>query len=239
MFTRHRNQASRPKRCLLPLFALAAVLAVGSLRADGSDTARIQDLLEQAEAGNAAAQYELGMAYESGLDVEPDQDKALEYYYLAANQGHAAAQNEVGNSFHGQARFDEAFPWYVKSAEGGDFWGIHNLASMYERARGVPTDEAKAIVLYRQAADLGNADSMWNIAILYANGRQTPNDMYKACVWVHRANTGFKNSEGLDDRAQRVFRRTEDSIMQMPYVLTEDELVRCKTEADSWQPKGT
>lgn len=217
---------------LLVTAALGIVLAASAQSDEGST--EVQDLIAQAEKGNAVAQYELAMAYEHGVGVETSATKALEYYRLAANQGHAAAQNEVGNSFHGQGRFVEALPWYEKSSEGGDFWGIHNLAYLYDQGRGVVTNEEKAISLYQRAANLDNADSMWNMAMLYANGRQIPTDLHAACVWTHRAVTSFDNKKELDSREKRVRRHAKDSILLLQYETTEDQMTTCKNEAAAW-----
>ena len=49
--------------------------------------------------GNADAQCNLGRCYESGQGVEKDLKKAVQYYKLAANQGHLFAQNNLALCF--------------------------------------------------------------------------------------------------------------------------------------------
>ena len=52
----------------------------------------LNELLEQAEQGNAEAQYKLGICYFLGRGVEKDPAKAVRWFKKAAEQGHANAQ---------------------------------------------------------------------------------------------------------------------------------------------------
>jgi TPR repeat protein len=74
---------------MLPLFVLMAVTAFG---ADFSDT------LKKADAGNADAAYEVGLAYLNGDGAEQDEAKALVYFEKAAYKGHSEAQYELGQA---------------------------------------------------------------------------------------------------------------------------------------------
>ena len=50
-----------------------------------------------AESGNIYAQHSLGLMFEKGQGVNQDYEKALHWYYLAAEQGLMAAQNNIGS----------------------------------------------------------------------------------------------------------------------------------------------
>ena len=52
--------------------------------------------LPLAEQGNADAQSNLGLMYESGQGVPQDYKEAIKWYRLAAEQGHALAQTITG-----------------------------------------------------------------------------------------------------------------------------------------------
>ena len=54
------------------------------------------ELLARAKAGDARAQNELGEMYENGRGVKQDPAKAAHWYQLAAHQGFAAAQLNLG-----------------------------------------------------------------------------------------------------------------------------------------------
>ena len=51
------------------------------------------------EKGGADAQFGLGLLYQHGLGVSRDPVKAIELFWLAAGQGHEAAQHELGLIF--------------------------------------------------------------------------------------------------------------------------------------------
>ena len=58
-------------------------------------------LRESAEQGDAAAQYNLGVRYDTvryytGAGVPRDDAEAVRWYRLAADQGHAGAQSHLG-----------------------------------------------------------------------------------------------------------------------------------------------
>ena len=52
-----------------------------------------------AEQGEASAQYNLGLAYYTGLGVEQDYETANQWFVSAAEQGHAYAQYSLGMSY--------------------------------------------------------------------------------------------------------------------------------------------
>ncbi|MEC9455148.1 MAG: sel1 repeat family protein, partial [Pseudomonadota bacterium] len=49
-------------------------------------------LLPHAEAGDAAAQYEVGLMLDSGRGTAPDAGAAAQWFLAAAEQNHALAQ---------------------------------------------------------------------------------------------------------------------------------------------------
>ena len=49
---------------------------------------------------------------------------------------------------------------------------MNNLGAMYQEGRGgLALDDAKAVELYRKAADLGNPGAMVHLAFMYETGR--------------------------------------------------------------------
>jgi adenylate cyclase len=56
-------------------------------------------LLDEAESGNASAQYRLGKAYRDGVGGERDLAAAAECFRLAAEQGYAKAQRHLGTCY--------------------------------------------------------------------------------------------------------------------------------------------
>ena len=77
-------------------------------------------LLEQAEAGDSDAQYNVGLQYEKGLNVEKSYMKAaewyakaaeLELYKIAAESGIPHAQHMTGIMLYNDKKYEEAFGW--------------------------------------------------------------------------------------------------------------------------------
>lgn len=68
-----------------------------------------EQLIPKAEAGNAQAQYQLGQIYEKGLVMEEKSpEQAVQWYRMAAEQGHEGAQQALrrieGAAAHGDAK---------------------------------------------------------------------------------------------------------------------------------------
>ena len=122
------------------LFAAAlsfAFAAAGSALADpiadrdaGNAAWKAQDYdeaarhwLAAAEAGNAAAQNNLGFLYRKGFGVGKDEDEAARWYLRAANQGLVDAMTNLGMLYDegwGVPRdFVESYKWFLLAVRGG------------------------------------------------------------------------------------------------------------------------
>ena len=85
---------------LLAIFGCAQVaFATDTTEQVEETTMTIAELQSAAEAGDAEAQYQLGMDYLSGYDVEQDYALAAVWYEKAAEQGHMNAQTELGTLY--------------------------------------------------------------------------------------------------------------------------------------------
>ncbi|WP_010606691.1 tetratricopeptide repeat protein, partial [Pseudoalteromonas maricaloris] len=87
-------------------------------------TPETQVLIEKAQSGDADAQCNLGVMYEKGKGVAQSDEKAVEYYRLAAEQGNARGQCYLGVMYRqgkGVAQSDEkAVEYFQLAAEQGD-----------------------------------------------------------------------------------------------------------------------
>lgn len=113
----------------------------------------------RAEAGDAIAQYNLGVLYNEGIGTQRNYHEALKWFRMAADQGDADAQNNLGIMYYeGQGvgkNYSQAFHWYTLAAEQGHVAAQYNLGIMYEQGIGTQKDRAKAKQWYRRAADQG------------------------------------------------------------------------------------
>jgi TPR repeat protein/uncharacterized RDD family membrane protein YckC len=113
----------------------------------------------------------------------------------AANQGDAAAQNNLGLHYEigwGVPKdLGKAAELYQKAADQGNARAQTNLGSLYQSGQGVPKDLKKAADLYQKAADQGNADAQTNLGSLYQSGQGVPKDLEKAAdLYQKAANQG-------------------------------------------------
>ena len=152
--------------CSIAIALLAS--AACSKRTTESARAEFASLRAKAEAGNAAAQFDLGIMYRTGDGVPKDAVEAVKWYRLAAEQGNAKAQTNLGLMY---ANGDgvpkdqtEAVKWYRKAAEQGNTNAQYNLGNMYNRGEGVPRDLVQAHMWWNIAGAKGNEGAKKNLA---------------------------------------------------------------------------
>lgn len=211
---------------------LAVALAVPlTVRAQEGLSPQVTDLMSRAANGDPAAQFGLGNAYDGGLGVPRDGQKAMHWYLLSAEQGHAEAQNSVGSGFQAERRFAEALPWYERAAAQHHALATNNLAYLHDLGLGVPQDRQRAFKLYSQAADLGWAPAMWNMANMYGAGQVGAQpDLFEACVWTLRAGQHASVAERqLHGQVRKVTSMLERR-------LSSEQLITCRQLAKSWVP---
>ncbi len=94
--------------------------------------------------------------YRQGRGVPQDDAEAVRWYRLAAEQGHASAQYNLGVMYadgRGVPQDDvEAVRWFQLAAEQGYAGAQYNLGVMYGTGRGVPQDDETAHMWLNLAA---------------------------------------------------------------------------------------
>ncbi len=119
----------------------------------------VRALRQAAEAGDADAQYNLGVLYVNGEGTPQDFDEAYRWYHLAAEQGHPMAQAVLGGMYffgRGILKDDlEAVRWYRRAAEQGNEVAQGFLGRMYANGEGVPQDLVLAHMWYNIAGANG------------------------------------------------------------------------------------
>lgn len=117
---------------------------------------KLQDLTKKAEQGDIDAQYELGCLYRSGK--HRNYSAALLWLLKAAEQGHAASQNAVGEIFlwnkKKQLRDEKkAFYWFLKAAEQGEAQAYFNLSKVYFEGKGCAENFEESTYWLQKAAE--------------------------------------------------------------------------------------
>jgi hypothetical protein len=158
---------------IMPLRAVAAATDDGEKAYERGDyAAAIAAFEKAAAAGDADAQFNLGVMYEAGQGVAQDHARALAWWLKAAEQGHDGAQYNLGLTFQdgrGVPRsLAEAAKWYAMAATANEANAQNALALLYERGDGVQRDYVQAYMLYDLAAAQEHAAAGINREMLSA-----------------------------------------------------------------------
>ncbi|WP_372827646.1 trypsin-like peptidase domain-containing protein [Polaromonas sp.] len=145
-----------------------------------------------------------------------------------AEQGHAAAQNNLGVMYkdgQGVSKDNEqASVWYRKAAEQGNASAQFNLGLMYLGGQGVPKDEPLAVAWYRKAAEQEHANAQYNLGLMYAQGRGIPKDEQSAYFWWLLASA--QGTQAVENRD--IVGRT----------LSPEQRAAARAAALNWKPKA-
>lgn len=149
---------------------------------------------QAAEAGCAAAMFNLCGMYEGGYGVEEDFDEVLFWQTKAAQVGHIHAQyglgiqHEHGNELVDQD-YEKAFYWYLQAAERGHWKAAISVARMSWDSHDFPEGDELAFDWYLKQAEQGLAWAQWFLGDAYHHGRGLEHDDVKAAHWFRRAAT--------------------------------------------------
>ncbi len=86
---------------------------------------------EQAEKGDANAMFNLGQYFRRGIGIQPDLQRAREYYLQAAELGHAGAQLNLGTLYYfapDKPNLEQVLHWWGQSAHQGEPRAQYQLA---------------------------------------------------------------------------------------------------------------
>jgi len=152
-------------RLLMLLVLMLPVLSFGS----EEDKRFFEEQQVLADQGNASAQYNLALMYDTGEGVPKDDKEAVKWYRLAADQGDADAQYNLGWMYlngEGIPKDDkQAVKWFRLAADQGDASAQYNLGSMYASGRGIPKDNLLAY-MWTNIAGANGLDVEKNMGIL-------------------------------------------------------------------------
>ena len=159
-----------------------------------------------------------------GKGVPPSYVKAVKWYRLAAEQGHAEAQYNVAVMYGRGIRapgdntgvpegytghpddiihtFEDcqeySAQWYRLAAEQGHVKAQAALGDIFEFGRGVPHDYAEAAKWYRLAAEQGHAIAQSRLGHMYFGGHGVHQDNVEAHMWTNLAVAAMPESVELE-----------------------------------------
>jgi TPR repeat protein len=146
-------------------------------------------LRARAEAGDVAAQVELGSRYIDGRGVGRNEVEASKWLLRAADQGHAQAQFNIGVMYERgvglAASLPKAIEYYRKAGAQNTPMALHNLALIHTMEQpGLKPDFIQARRLMTQAAELGLPESQYSLALMHLQGVGGPVDRVLALSWM-------------------------------------------------------
>lgn len=181
-----------------PTLAGAVEVEAGIEAIKGKDyEAAYKILLPEAEAGNARAQFAIGVMYVSGNFVAEDVKEGVAWYRRAAAGGYKPAFTEIGFHTLGgdgvEKDFDKAYAAFV--AAGDDLEALYALAEIHRSwamivPKRLPTpweyrhpDPKKAVAYYLRAARGGMREAAYFLAEAYCRGLGVAQNMNEAFIW--------------------------------------------------------
>jgi S1-C subfamily serine protease len=115
-----------------------------------------------AEKGDAFAQNNLSVLLYYGRGVKTNKEEAIKWLTTSAEQGETTAQANLALHFMqieiggvAYPRYEDAAKWYLRAAEGGDWYSQYDIGRAYESGLGVVRDRVEALKWYYLSASHG------------------------------------------------------------------------------------
>lgn len=177
----------------LPVLAQGgASFSEGVAAYNAGDYARAYGIFHgYALSGDSAAQFNLGLMYDTGRGVARDTAEARRWYLLAAEQGSVTAQRSLASLMDTLGEDPaEVLKWYRRAADQGDMRAQHSLGVMYAAGRGTPEDLAESLRWHRLSAEQGYPAARYSVGNAYFFGRAVAVDYAEAARWYELAAEG-------------------------------------------------
>ncbi|MBJ6724387.1 tetratricopeptide repeat protein [Geomesophilobacter sediminis] len=197
-------------------------------------SSNLQNIRTAATNGDPASQFQLGVAYDRGVETKQDLQEAAKWYRAAAEQGYAEAQNSLGSLYQAgegvPKDYQLARMWYQKAADQGNVSAKNSLAYLYDLGLGVSTSPKTAARLYREAAELGEVRAMLNLGILLTQGKpEVEKDDIEAYKWLDLARFYTQTSKDMTLKW-----RVRGELDKLSGMMTTVQIEEGKKRGDEW-----
>ncbi len=218
-----RGRLIAPAAVLLLVTAITTSLFARVIPQDAKEQT-LAELKNRAGAGDARAQVQVGLAYESGDGVAADDAEAVKWFQKAADQDDAEGERYLAEMYvQGRGvRADNAAAakWLRLAAAQGDARSEHNLAVLYLQGLGVPKNVGEAAKWMRKAADQGLAEGEFGLGVLYANGYGVFPDDAEAIKWYRKAaDQGY--TDAFNNLAVLLATSRQSGVRNVPEAITQ------------------
>ena len=170
-----------------------------------------------AKAGNAEAQFRLGVMYGNGDGVPLDYGQAREWMEKAVVQGHENAVITLAWMYANGTGVDmdeeRARELYLQAARSGSSKAQYVVATMYRFAQyGLAKDMKQAVHWYIKAADQGMPTAQLALGKLLMEGKGVVQDDAAALQWLSLAHVN--GSKRAEDYVKHLLKRMDPAEVQ-------------------------
>ncbi len=185
-----------------------------------------------AEAGDPAAQTNLGFLYYQGQGIAQNFEEALKWYRMAAINGYPDAAFNMGVAYSEgkgvKPDAGEARRWYQLAADAGYAPAQVILGNIYFRGDGIAADQKTGAAWYVKAAEQDDVVAQFLIANLYVNGQGLPADLVQAYKWLSIA-------EGANHPDAK--KTAEERKKLIEGRMSPGQIAQAEKEANEWVAK--
>ncbi|CAL5215377.1 unnamed protein product [Lathyrus oleraceus] len=166
-------------------------------KSKGEEDEDFQILEYQAQKGNAAAMYKVGLFYYFGLrGLRRDHSKALSWFLKAVEKGEPRSMELLGEIYARGAgverNYTKAFEWLTLASKHHLYSAYNGIGYLYVKGYGVDSKNyTKAKEYFEKAADNDEVGGHYNLGVMYLKGIGVKRDVRLACKYfIVAANNG-------------------------------------------------
>jgi TPR repeat protein len=172
--------------------------------------------------GAGAGPYEDGLRFLGAASYE----KAATAFRLAATQGNAAAERQLGFMYYSGRGFkqnnSEAVSWFERAAAHGDIESQVNLGQMYENGLSIGQDDVKSAYWFRLAADGGDRRAQLRFGEICYLGTGVARDQAEAVKWWNLA------TEPDDALSSQLRPMIQSTMIKVPTDVVDEGIKRAR-----------
>jgi len=155
----------------------------------------VERLTARASAGNAEANYHLGMLYNNGIGVPQDNRRALELFRAAAAAGDPLGAYKLGCYYAGQfgvIQPDPALALRYKTIAARAGYSLAQLeVAIIHHQRG---EHREAYAWFEAAARQGDAQSLYNLSFMSREGQGTERSLARTHAYFRLSHLASRGS---------------------------------------------
>lgn len=184
-----------------------------------SANSSIEEITTKALAGDAEAQYRLGMACYYGKSIVKDESKAYQWWLQSATQGYPKAMHIMGVAYRRgigvPKHAEKALAWFIKAAQQGRAIDQYIVADVYYEGRvNHVMDDALAIYWATHAARQGHPGALVLLAQAKLEGRGIPPNIIHAYILSKKAAEFDRNAEVLVNEIEKAMPENQQKIAE-------------------------